>query len=83
VILTRFRRPKRTATLQINQGRIPRHINPLIGNFRLADLNRTVVRQFINDITFGKTATDLHTRVRGELSLKEVLELPLALLTSS
>jgi integrase len=65
VILTRFRRPKRTAPLQIDQGRIDRHIKPLIGNLRLVDLNRTVVRQFINDITVGKTVTDLRTGARG------------------
>ena len=65
LILTRFRRPKKAATLQIDEGRIERHIKPLIGNLRMADLNRTVIRQLIADITVGKTATDLRTGARG------------------
>ena len=65
VILTRFRRPKKTTTLRIDEGRIQRHIKPLIGTLRLADLNPTVVRHLIDEITSGKTAMTMRTGPRG------------------
>ena len=34
LVMTRFRRPKRTSTLKIDEGRVARHIKPLIGHLR-------------------------------------------------
>lgn len=65
LILTRFRRPKKASTLEIDEGRISRHIKPLIGDMKIADLDAKAVRRLIQDITAGKTAADEKTVKRG------------------
>jgi hypothetical protein len=37
LVMTRFKRPKRASTLVIDEGRISRHIMPLIGSIRARD----------------------------------------------
>lgn len=64
-VLTRFKRPKKAATLQIDQGRILRHIKPLIGSMVVSDLDGRMVRRMIADIAAGKTAADERTKLRG------------------
>lgn len=65
IVLTRFNKPKKASTLSIDQGRIDRHIKPLIGDLRLSEVDAKVVRQLIEGITLGKTSTDVRTGQRG------------------
>ncbi len=69
-ILTRFNRPKKSSTLAIDVGRISRHIKPLIGKHVVADVDGRIVKGLIQDITVGKTATDLKTKKRGRAIVK-------------
>jgi integrase len=55
---TRFGRPKNTLTLNYDQGRIDRHIKPLIGQRLVGDVTAVDVRRFMRDIARGKTAID-------------------------
>lgn len=64
-ILTRFNRPKKKSTLDIDVGRMERHIKPLIGNLPVVELNSKSVKRMIHDITVGKTRADLKTIDRG------------------
>lgn len=64
-ILTRFNRPKKSSTLDIDVGRIERHIKPLIGPTPVDKMDRAVVVRLIGDITVGKTAGVTKTKKRG------------------
>jgi hypothetical protein len=65
LVSTRFRRAKRQSTLAIDEGRISRHILPLIGNRIAAALNRQDVQRMADDIAAGKTAAVIKTKPRG------------------
>ena len=65
LILTRFNRPKKPSTVEIDEGRVSRHIKPLIGLLPISDLDAKAVRRLIQDITEGKTAADEKTGLRG------------------
>ena len=69
-ILTRFKRPKKASTLKIDEGRIKRHIKPLIGALPVAEVDRKTVRRMISDIAVGKTAIDERTTARGRAIVK-------------
>ena len=69
-ILTRFNRPKKASTLEIDRGRISRHIKPLIGHLKVTEIHSRTVRRMIDDITVGKTAVTLKTKVRGKAIVK-------------
>lgn len=47
---------KKAATLDIDQGRINRHIKPLLGKRSLDELERRDIQKFIADVIDGKTA---------------------------
>jgi len=64
-ILTRFNRPKRVSTLQIDIGRIERHIKPLIGATAVTEVDAKVVKRLIQDVALGKSAIDIKTKARG------------------
>jgi integrase len=66
LVMTRFRRPKREATLKIDEGRIARHIKPLVGNLRARDLTRGDVQRMADDITQGRTAGMFTGKPRGK-----------------
>lgn len=70
LVLTRFNRPKRSSTLEIDVGRIERHIKPLIGKVDVKRVDARVVKQLIADISAGKTATDVKTVLRGRAIVK-------------
>lgn len=70
LILTRFNRPKKASTLEIDKGRIKRHIKPLIGGLPVKDIDPPTVRRLISDITLGKTADDAKTGLRGRAIVK-------------
>ncbi|RUU35365.1 DUF4102 domain-containing protein [Mesorhizobium sp. M6A.T.Ce.TU.002.03.1.1] len=56
VILGRSRRPKKASTIEVDKGRIARHIKPLLGSKLVIDLDRADIVRFIRDVTIGKTA---------------------------
>lgn len=56
VIVGRSRRPKKASTIEIDKGRIERHIKPLLGTKLVIDLTRADVVKFVRDVTTGKTA---------------------------
>ena len=65
LVITRFRRPKRPATIAIDEGRVARHIVPLIGAIRARDLRRAAVQRMVDDIAAGKTAGVFKGKPRG------------------
>ena len=64
-ILTRFNRPKKKSTLDIDAGRIERHIKPLIGDVPVVEADTIIIKRMIHDITVGKTRVDIKTGQRG------------------
>ena len=56
---------KKASTLSTDRGRIERHIKPLLGKRKVRDLTKAHVRQFLQEIASGKTATDVKTGKRG------------------
>ena len=66
LVMTRFRRPKRDATLKIDEGRIARHIKPLIGSLRARDVARGDVQRMADAIAQGKTAGVFSGKPRGK-----------------
>jgi integrase len=65
LVMTRFGRPKRASTLAIDEGRIARHIKPLIGAIVAKRLRRADVQRMADDIAAGKTAGTVKTKPRG------------------
>jgi integrase len=56
LILGRTSRPKKASTIEIDRGRIARHIKPLLGSKLVIELERADVARFVRDVTAGKTA---------------------------
>jgi integrase len=65
LVMTRFKRPKRPATVAIDQGRVARHIVPLIGTITARDLRRADVQRMADGIAKGKTAGTFAGKPRG------------------
>jgi integrase len=65
LVITRFKRPKRPTTVSIDEGRIARHIIPLIGTIATRDLRRTDVQRMADAIASGKTAGVFKGKPRG------------------
>jgi integrase len=65
LIITRRGSSKKKTTLYTDEGRINRHIIPLLGRRTIKDLTAADVRGFIRDVTAGKSATDVKTKKRG------------------
>jgi integrase len=63
--MTRFRKPKRASTVAVDEGRIARHIVPLIGGRIAAEITRPDVQRMADAIAAGKTAVTVKTRARG------------------
>jgi integrase len=59
-------KPKKQSTLEIDGGRINRHIKPLLGKFRVTALTQKDVEKFMHDVRLGKTATVEKTKPRGK-----------------
>jgi integrase len=47
---------KKASTLEIDRGRISRHIKPLLGSRLVIDLGRPDINRFMRDVATGKTA---------------------------
>jgi integrase len=66
LVTTRFRREKQPSTIAIDEGRIVRHIAPLIGSHAAGKLNRATVQRMADAIASGKTAGIFKTKARGK-----------------
>lgn len=56
IVLGRSGKPKKPSTIETDHGRIERHIKPLLGTKRVADLKRADIVKFVQDVSTGKTA---------------------------
>lgn len=65
LVLTRFRKPKSRSTIYNDEGRISRHIIPLIGSRVARELTRATVQRMADAIAAGKTAQEVKTKARG------------------
>jgi hypothetical protein len=65
LVSTRFGQAKRLSTIAIDEGRISRHIVPLIGSRIASSLTRHDVQRMADDIAVGKTAAVIKTKPRG------------------
>ena len=77
-VTTRFRRTKRPSTVAIDEGRVSRHIIPLIGGKIANKLTRADVQHMCDSIAAGKTAATIKTKVRGVANGASILGSPLA-----
>ena len=66
LVSTRFRRAKRPSTVAIDEGRVARHIKPLLGNIRARDVTRADVQHMADRIAAGKTAGVFKGKPRGK-----------------
>lgn len=66
LVMTRFNKPKRASTVAIDEGRVARHIVPLIGRRVAGDLTHSDVQRMIDAIAAGKTAGVFKTKARGK-----------------
>jgi site-specific recombinase XerD len=66
LVTTRFKRPKRASTVEIDIGRVERHIKPLIGKDRADTLSRAAVQRMADAIAQGKTAGTFQGKARGK-----------------
>ena len=62
LVITRFGRPKRRSTLAVDEGRILRHIKPLIGALRARDVTRADVQRMVDNIAQGRRRASLKAR---------------------
>jgi integrase len=58
-------RPKKSSTLRIDEGRIRRHIKPLLGTKAIDQVTRHDVERFLHQVTEGATSADVKTGARG------------------
>jgi integrase len=65
LVRTRFGKPKKASTIAIDEGRVARHIVPLIGSRLARDLRRADVQNMADAIAQGKTAIEIKTKARG------------------
>jgi site-specific recombinase XerD len=70
LVMTRFKRPKRPTTVAIDEGRVTRHIKPLIGTMLARDLRRGDVQRMTDAIAQGKTAGTFRSKLRVESILE-------------
>ena len=65
LIIGRKGLPKKASTLEIDRGRIARHIIPLLGKKPLKHLTSADIRRFLEAVMSGKTAATVKTKPRG------------------
>jgi len=56
---------KKPSTLATDQGRIERHIKPLLGNKRVKDITQNDIKRFMKDVAAGKTKANEKTGRHG------------------
>jgi len=57
--------PKKASTLEIDRGRIARHILPLLGKKPIKDLTSADIKRFLEAVMSGKTTATVKTKPRG------------------
>jgi integrase len=67
-LLTRRNVAKKPATLALDQGRIERHIKPLLGGMAVVAVDRGDVERFMHDVAAGKTAARAKTAKKRGLA---------------
>ena len=65
LIIGRKGLPKKASTLEIDRGRIARHIMPLLGKKPLKDLTSADLKRLLEAVMSGKTAANVKTKPRG------------------
>jgi integrase len=65
LVTTRFKRPKRASTVAIDEGRVDRHIVPLIGAVPARDLKRSDVQVMADSIAAGATRGTFKGKLSG------------------
>lgn len=66
LILGKGGRPKKASTIDVDTGRIRRHIIPLVGNRRVQDITKADMNNLMRDIIAGKTRASVKTeKLRG------------------
>jgi integrase len=55
-LLTRRKKAKKPSTLEIDKGRIERHIKPLLGRLKVTAVTTDDIDNFMHDVAEGKTA---------------------------
>lgn len=66
LVVTRFRVPKRQSTVAVDEGRVSRHIKPLIGSIPARELKRADVQMMVDRIAAGRTSGTHKGKVRGK-----------------
>lgn len=56
---------KKSSTIATDRGRIERHIKPLLGRKKVAEITRADIKRFLQDVATGKTAADIKTGKYG------------------
>jgi integrase len=64
-VISRRGRAKKASTLKIDEGRVERHIIPLLGRRPISEVSSGDIRAFQRDVTAGKTAADVKTGPHG------------------
>jgi len=67
-LLSRRGQSKKASTLEIDKGRIERHIKPLLGRMVVAAVDRADVERFMHDVAAGKTAARAKTAKKRGLA---------------
>jgi len=71
LILGKGGRPKKQSTVDIDLGRIERHVIPLLGSRRVKDLTKAILTKVMRDIMAGKTRAFIKTnKLRGRANVR-------------
>ena len=63
---TKRKRPKSAESLKIDEGRLQRHVRPLLGARQVATLTKADIDDFRNKVASGATAGTFKTKKRGK-----------------
>jgi hypothetical protein len=69
-VLKRNGAAKTTSTLEIDKGRVKRHIKPLLGTHAVAAVTKRDVERLLHDIAEGKSKARIKTKMRGLARVK-------------
>src|SRR3546814_1550452 len=71
LILGKGGRPKKKSTVDIDLGRIERHVIPLLGSRRVKDLTKAILTKVMRAIMAGKTRAFIKTsKLRGRANVR-------------
>jgi len=65
LIIGRKGLPKKASTIEVDRGRIARHIIPLLGKKPLTELTSADLKRFLEAVMSGSTAVNIRTKPRG------------------